>query len=146
MAMLVVFSVTDPLGTHTMTKGSLITDWTLELPVPQDRLGRFSTELFERYQCSEKALVGALAEMYAAGGFDAREPALAKAGVKAVTETLYGHSFSASSISAINKPLDVGLQAFAERQLNGSYPSKCATRRREVWPASSSSSLTTARG
>jgi transposase-like protein len=67
MAMLVVFSVTDPLGTHTMTKGSLITDWTLELRVPQDRLGRFSTELFERYQCSEKALVGASAEMYAAG-------------------------------------------------------------------------------
>ena len=26
---------------------------TLELRVPQDRAGRFSTELFERYQCSE---------------------------------------------------------------------------------------------
>ncbi len=32
---------------------------TLELRVPQDRAGRFSTELFERYQRSEKALVGA---------------------------------------------------------------------------------------
>jgi transposase-like protein len=31
---------------------------TLELRVPQDRLGRFSTELFARYQRSEKALVG----------------------------------------------------------------------------------------
>src|SRR5262249_36890339 len=30
----------------------------LELRVPQDRAGRFSTELFERYQRSEKALVG----------------------------------------------------------------------------------------
>src|SRR6202022_165783 len=29
----------------------------LELRVPQDRQGRFSTELFERYQRSEKALV-----------------------------------------------------------------------------------------
>jgi putative transposase len=29
----------------------------LELRVPQDRGGRFSTELFERYQRSEKALV-----------------------------------------------------------------------------------------
>ena len=29
---------------------------TLELRVPQDRAGRFSTELFERYQRSEKAL------------------------------------------------------------------------------------------
>ena len=35
----------------------------LELRVPQDRAGRFSTELFERYQRSEKALVAALAEM-----------------------------------------------------------------------------------
>ncbi len=30
---------------------------TLELRVPQDRQGRFSTELFERYQRTEKALV-----------------------------------------------------------------------------------------
>ena len=39
----------------------------LELRVPQDRAGRFSTELFERYQRSEKALVAALAEMYVQG-------------------------------------------------------------------------------
>jgi hypothetical protein len=36
----------------------------LELRVPQDRAGRFSTELFERYQRSERALVAALAEIY----------------------------------------------------------------------------------
>jgi len=35
----------------------------LELRVPQDRQGRFRTEVFERYQRSEKALVAALAEM-----------------------------------------------------------------------------------
>jgi transposase-like protein len=40
---------------------------TLELRVPQDRDGRFSTELFQRYQRSEKALVGTLAEMYVQG-------------------------------------------------------------------------------
>jgi putative transposase len=39
-----------------------------------------------------------------------------------VTEVLCGHSFSASSISAINKSLDAGLRAFAERRLNESYP------------------------
>src|SRR6056297_1507192 len=33
---------------------------TIELRVPQDREGRFSTQLFERYQRSEKALVAAL--------------------------------------------------------------------------------------
>lgn len=39
----------------------------LELRVPQDRQGRFRTEVFERYQRSEKALVGALTEMYVQG-------------------------------------------------------------------------------
>jgi transposase-like protein len=68
------------------------------LRVPQDRSGRFSTELFERYQRSEKALVAALAEMYVQG--------VSTRKVKAVTETLCGHSFSASSISQINKSLD----------------------------------------
>src|SRR5215469_7123120 len=68
---------------------------TMELRVPQDRLGRFSTELFARYQRSEKALVGTLAEMYVQG--------VSTRKVKAVTETLCGHSFSASAISAVNK-------------------------------------------
>lgn len=35
----------------------------IELRVPQDRQGLFSTEVFERYQRSEKALVAALVEM-----------------------------------------------------------------------------------
>jgi len=87
---------------------------TLELRVPQDRAGRFSTELFERYQRSEKALVGALAEMYVQG--------VSTRKVKAVTETLCGHSFSASSISQINKGLDASLKAFAERRLAEAYP------------------------
>ena len=37
--------------------------------------------------------------------------------VKAITEELCGHAFSASSISAINKRLDESLEAFAERPL-----------------------------
>src|SRR6516162_6152814 len=87
---------------------------TLELRVPQDRAGRFSTELFERYQRSEKALVGTLAEMYVQG--------VSTRKVKAVTEALCGHSFSASSISAVNKSLDENLKAFAERRLEERYP------------------------
>ena len=39
----------------------------LELRVPRDRSGEFSTALFERYARSEKALVAALAEMYVQG-------------------------------------------------------------------------------
>ena len=86
----------------------------LELRVPQDRHGRFSTELFERYQRSEKALVAALAEMYVQG--------VSTRKVKAITEELCGHSFSASAISEINVRLDEGLAQFAGRRLDDPYP------------------------
>ena len=67
----------------------------IELRVPRDRSGEFSTALFERFQRSEKALVSALAEMYVQG--------VSTRKVKAITEELCGHSFSASVISEINK-------------------------------------------
>jgi putative transposase len=86
----------------------------LELRVPQDRDGRFSTELFERYQRSERALVAALAEMYVQG--------VSTRKVKAITEELCGHSFSASAISAINKKLDESLAQFALRRLTEAFP------------------------
>jgi putative transposase len=86
----------------------------LELRVPQDRQGRFSTELFERYQRSEQALVAALAEMYVQG--------VSTRKVKAVTEELCGHEFSASTVSEINKSLDAKLAAFASRRLEEPYP------------------------
>ena len=50
----------------------------LELRVPRDRSGEFSTALFERYARSEKALVAALAEMYVQG--------VSTRKVKAITE------------------------------------------------------------
>jgi transposase-like protein len=86
----------------------------LELRVPRDRSGEFSTALFERYARSEKALVAALAEMYVQG--------VSTRKVKAITEELCGHGFSASSISQINKSLDATLAKFAARQLTEPYP------------------------
>lgn len=56
---------------------------TMELRVPQDRQGRFSTQLFERYQRSEKALVAALVEMYVQG--------VSTRKIKTITEELCGH-------------------------------------------------------
>ena len=56
----------------------------LELRVPQERQGRCDTELFERYQRSEKALVLALAEMDVQG--------VSTRKVKALTEELRGHA------------------------------------------------------
>src|ERR1700741_4585400 len=86
----------------------------LELRIPQDRSGRFSTELFERYQRSERALVAALAEMYVQGVLTRK--------VKAITEELCGHSFSASSISAMNQRLEAGLAQCAGRPLAEAFP------------------------
>lgn len=86
----------------------------LELRVPRDRDGRFSTALFERYQRSEKAFVGALAEMYVQGVSTRR--------VKAITEELCGHSFSESTVSEINKSMDAALERFATRKLTEPYP------------------------
>ena len=86
----------------------------IELRVPQDRAGQFNTDVFERYQRSEKTLVSALAEMYIQG--------VSTRKVKAITEELCGHAFSASTISRINQTLDGELQKFAQRRLEQSYP------------------------
>ena len=86
----------------------------LELKVPQDRQGRFSTELFERYQRSEKALVAALMQMYVQGVSTRR--------VKTITEELCGHEFSASAISELNVKMDEELKRFMHRRLDEPYP------------------------
>jgi len=87
---------------------------TLELRVPQDRPGRFSTEIFSRYQRSEKALVAALVEMYVQG--------VSTRKVKAISEELCGHEFSASTISELNVKLDGELERFARQTLEADYP------------------------
>jgi transposase-like protein len=86
----------------------------LELRIPQDRQGRFRTEVFERYQRSEKALVSALAEMYVQGVWTRK--------VKAITEELCGHEFCSATISRMNQNLDEELDKFAQRRLQEEYP------------------------
>lgn len=86
----------------------------IELRVPQDRLGRFSTEIFDRYQRSEKALFLSLAEMYVQG--------VSTRKVKKITEQLCGQTFSASTVSRLNKQLDKGIGEFANRRLEEDYP------------------------
>jgi hypothetical protein len=70
--------------------------------------------LFEHYPRSERALVAALAEMFVQG--------VSTRKVKAITEELCGHSFSAASISAINQRLDEAVAQFAERFLAEAFP------------------------
>jgi putative transposase len=86
----------------------------LELRVPQDRQGRFRTEVFERYQRSEKALAGAPAEMYVQG--------VSTRKVKAITEELCGHEVSAATVSRRSETLDAELEKFAKRRLEEAYP------------------------
>jgi putative transposase len=86
----------------------------IELRVPQDRQGRFRTEVFERYQRSEKALVAAMLEMYVQG--------VSTRKVKTITEELCGHEFSSSTISRIVQKLDEELERFARRRLEEPYP------------------------
>jgi transposase-like protein len=88
---------------------------TLNLLVPQDREGTFSTRLFSRYQRNEKALVLALMEMYVEG--------LSTRKVKEVTEVLCGTSFSESLISSLAGRLDAELSAWRSRRSEAkAYP------------------------
>ncbi len=88
---------------------------TLQLRVPQDRDGTFSTELFARYQRSEQALVTTLMEMYLQG--------VSTRNVAAITEELCGTAFSKSQVSALVGRLDPDLAAWRTRPLTAAaYP------------------------
>ena len=87
---------------------------TLELEVPRDREGTFKTELFERYQRNEKALMLALMEMVVQG--------VSTRKVKKITDELCGRRFSRQTVSRLAQKLDGQVQAWAERKLEGSYP------------------------
>ena len=88
---------------------------TLELLVPQDREGTFSTQLFSRYQRNEKALTLALMEMYVEG--------VSTRKVKEVTEELCGTSFSKSTVSRLATELDSELEEWRSRPLTAeAYP------------------------
>jgi transposase-like protein len=86
----------------------------LELLVPKDREGQFQTELFERYQRSEKALVLSMLEMYICG--------VSTRKVSAITETLCGLEVSRSQVSALAEKLDLELSAWRNRPLEKVYP------------------------
>lgn len=85
----------------------------LELQVPRDREGRFSTELFQRYQRSEKGLVLALMQMYVQG--------VSTRKVKKITEKLCGIEVSSSQVSKLAGNLDEQVQAWRGSPLEHEY-------------------------
>lgn len=82
----------------------------ITLQVPQTRDGSFSTEIFNRYQRSEQALVLALMEMVV-NGVSTRK-------VTNITEELCGVSFSKSTVSQLCTGLDTRVRAFNERRFD----------------------------
>jgi len=87
---------------------------TITLEVPRHRQGNFQTDLFERYQRSEQALVLAMIEMVI-NGVSTRK-------IQSVTEELCGQSFSKSTVSVLCKRLDPIIEAFCNRPLLKHYP------------------------
>src|SRR5690606_13499587 len=80
------------------------------LRVPRIRNGKFSTELFARYQRSEQALVLALMAMVV-NGVSTRK-------VAQITEELCGTEFSNSTVSELCKRLDPVVTAWNSRPLH----------------------------
>lgn len=86
----------------------------LEPRVPQDREGRFSTELFERCQRSDRALVAVLAEMSVQG--------VSMRKVKAITDELCGRSFLVLSLPTGRPPAGPVESAPSTRSLTRAWP------------------------
>jgi len=82
---------------------------TIELEVPRVRDGEFSTEMFQRYQRSEQALVLSMMEMVV-NGVSTRK-------AKNVTKELCGTEFSKSTVSDLCNELDPMIEAWNERDL-----------------------------
>jgi transposase-like protein len=87
---------------------------TLILHVPRHRNGDFNTELFERYQRSEQALLLAMMQMVVSG--------VSSRKVEDITYELCGRKFSKSLVSKLCEGLDPMVKAFQNRPLEKHYP------------------------
>lgn len=87
---------------------------TISLSVPRHRDQPFKTLLFDNYSRSEAALVSSMAEMVV-NGVSTRK-------ISTVMETLCGTTYSKSTVSEVCKELDVIVNNFKNRPLEGSYP------------------------
>jgi transposase-like protein len=86
---------------------------TLDLNVCRDREGEFKTEIFDRYQRSEKALVLGIIEMYLWG--------VSTRNIEKIMEPLCGFSVSKSQVSELAGKLDIDLDVWRTRPLTTEY-------------------------
>ena len=88
---------------------------TLNLRVPRTIDGKFSTEVFERYQRNEKALLTTMLEMYVQG--------LSTRKISKIIENMCGKSYSKSFVSFLTKELDEEVKLWRNSNLsNNKYP------------------------
>lgn len=83
---------------------------TLELKVPRTRDGKFSPDVFERYQRNEKALLASMVEMYVSG--------VSTRKVSRIVEELCGKSVSKSFVSSLTTQLDPLVAKWQNRSLS----------------------------
>lgn len=86
----------------------------LELEVPQVRESGFRTQVFDRWQRSDKALVAAMQEMVVRG-VSTRE-------VSGILEEMGGFEVSAATVSRTMAELDSQIEEFFSRRLHGAFP------------------------
>lgn len=82
---------------------------TLNLRVPRTRDGKFSPDIFERYQRNEKALLASMVEMYVSG--------VSTRKVSQIVEELCGKSVSKSFVSSLTAQLDPMVAEWQNRSL-----------------------------
>lgn len=97
----------------------------LELSIPQARYEAFRSQIFRRYQRSERAFLLTLQEMVIQG--------VSTRKVRKITEELCGVTFSKSLVSQLMTELDADIQAWLERSRPGGTISlfDCGCRIRE---------------
>ena len=83
---------------------------TLTLRVPRTRDGKFSTEVFQRYQRNEKALLTTMLEMYVQG--------VSTRKVSKVVENMCGKTYSKSFVSSLTKELDEEVKLWRNSDLS----------------------------
>jgi len=99
-------------GSYTRTLNTRV--GRLNLRVLRDRDGNFRTELFKRYQRSEKALILTMSEMYIQG--------VSTRKVSQIVEKLCGVEISAGQVSQLSKELDENIKKWRTRPLKKKYP------------------------
>ena len=85
----------------------------LELKIPRDRLGQFSSKLFEKYARDDGFASKAILKMFDLG--------MTNSDIANLVEELYGQKYSRTTVSNITNSFISNIEAFRKRTLNKEY-------------------------